>query len=123
MNGHSFRWQHFNRAITCVGMVMSVLMLGSVGCVTSVERREPAVETVLLVSKSENTATLQWESDAGAMYTVLQSSSRSAKTPWVPLPGYTRIRGTGQAITINDQFPRGQTRFYRLHTEPIVTRR
>ncbi len=123
MSGHSSRRQQPYRMIACVCAVASILVFGSTGCVTSVERREPAAETVLMVSKSEDAATLQWASDAGTMYTVLYSRSRSAKTPWEPLPGYTRIRGTGQTITIKDQFPRGQSRFYRVHTEPIAVRR
>lgn len=77
------------------------------------------IETTLIITRVDDVATLQWDSDARAYYTVLYATRRDAKAHWQPLPGCVRIRGTGERITITDKIPPGETRYYRLHVEPI----
>jgi hypothetical protein len=91
-----------------------------VGHVLAGKADVPVIETTLIVTRAGNTATLQWKSDPRVFYTVVYASRKDAKAEWKPLPGYVKIRGSGETITITDKVPFGEKRHYRLHVEPIA---
>ena len=89
------------------------------GCQTSSRPAvsEDGVRSTLVVGRSQDSATLQWESKRGVVYSVLFAKSRSSGAVWQPLPGYEKVPGTGETITIVDKIPYGVTRHYRLHVQ------
>ncbi|MBN1270272.1 MAG: hypothetical protein JXB04_11845 [Kiritimatiellae bacterium] len=104
-------------------MVMLCALGAWLGCVQlghAGTKELPTIEATLVITRVEGTATLQWESDPRALYTVVYAARRDAKAKWQPLPGYVKLRGNGERITITDKIPPGETRYYRLHVEPIT---
>lgn len=68
----------------------------------------------LIVARIGDAAILSWQAAVGNEYTILYADGRRSSVTWQPLPGATRIRGTGREMRIEDQAPPGITRYYRL---------
>jgi hypothetical protein len=100
---------------------LTLVLLIAAGCVTrEIAPKASLAKATLVVSRSGPDAHLQWKSDPSTVYTVLFAPSKKPDAQWKPMPGYIKIRGTGQMFTIKDTIPRGQTRYYRLHVEPAL---
>lgn len=68
----------------------------------------------LIVARIGDAALLTWQTSVANEYTILYSDGRRSAVAWQPLPGATRIRGTGREMRIEDEPPPGVTRYYRL---------
>lgn len=101
-----------------------VLLCCAAGCVTTVveDARKPAAEITWITTQTGDETTLHWESDPAIFYTVLYADRKDAGAEWKPLPGYVRMKGTGQEITVTDTVPPGEKRHYRVYPEPLTER-
>lgn len=70
----------------------------------------------MMVARSADEAVLSWSSRRGEEYMILFAESRESNARWRPLPGYERVRGTGETIEIRDPVPQNVPRFYRIVT-------
>ncbi len=93
------------------GLVLFPLL---VGCVTEVIEPKPLARATLVVTKSENVATLQWQTQRGVTYAVMYSLGGGASNRWRPLPSAGQIRGDGGMAKLTDTAPPGEDRLYRL---------
>ena len=87
------------------------------GCVSEPVNRAAEGSTTLMVSRSGDEAVLQWKSHPDYLYTVVYAPSLKSKTVWQPLPQATRVRGTGDTLSVTDRMAEGQSRYYRLNIE------
>jgi hypothetical protein len=105
----------------CGWVVVAAVVL-STGCATQrVLLDDPQNETRLFVTRSADQVTLAWETRPDYAYTVYYNHTRSAGSPWQPVPGLEWIRGTGRTVTYTDRVPARQDRFYRLKAAPAVS--
>ena len=102
-----------------VGLLLAGLL--QAGCVsgTSSVRQPEKGSTTLMVSRSEEKATLKWKSDPGYLYTVMVAPRRKTGVQWRAHPEFIRVPGTGRMIVLQDRVPHGQSRHYRLHIESV----
>lgn len=92
------------------------LLLLTAACVTVEETgtgRAGASDS-LIVARIGDAALLTWQSAVGNEYTVLYSDGRRSSVTWRPLPGASRLGGTGREMQVEDKMPQGETRYYRL---------
>ncbi len=108
------------RTVRWLGVIGSVALLISAACVTVEEtgRGDGGLHNQasdsLIVARIGDAALLTWQTSVGNEYTILYSDGRRSAVTWQPLPGASRVRGTGQEMRIEDQLPPGVTRYYRL---------
>lgn len=102
-----------------IGVLSGLLVLFAAACVTVEEPvagglAGAGASDSLIVARIGDAALLTWQSSVGNEYTILYSDGQRAATTWRPLPGASRIRGTGREMRIEDRMPVDTTRYYRL---------
>ena len=96
----------------------AVVLWAAAGCLTVREIEKPAADTTLMVIRTEQVVTLQWQAEAGVDYVVWYADQRGARAMWKTLPGAERVVGQGDRVTLRDQVPSGVNRYYRLQAAP-----
>ncbi len=104
--------------LPCLAAAGCLSLLLASGCASVREEETPLAETTLMVTRAGDVVNLQWASQRGFDYVVWYTDQRGARSAWKALPGSEQIRGTGAAIAIRDQPPRGQNRYYRVQAVP-----
>ncbi|NCC52752.1 MAG: hypothetical protein EOM20_16250 [Spartobacteria bacterium] len=93
------------------------------GCATQQPRTAPEIDTTLMMARSGDKATLQWNTRPDMLYTIMYAPHRKGGAVWKPLPSYTRVPGNGSTVTITDNIPPNTPRHYRLHIEALSPNR
>lgn len=96
------------------------LLLSLTGCVSkSVEdEKEAHAPSLMIAQNSDGDVTLAWESEIDRVYTIYYQAKEGAD--WKPLRTATRVRGTGEMLTVHDVVnPNWPLRRYRLLPEDI----
>lgn len=88
------------------------------GCTSTTIEEEYPPPRLLIAENSDGEVTIGWKSDPGYVYTVYYQSQVDGT--WKPLPNATRIRGTGENITVQDRVkPSSPPRPYRILPEKM----
>jgi len=93
----------------------AAILLLLAGCVSKVveEDRPPQM---MIAQNSDGDVTMTWESELGLVYTVYCQKTKGGD--WVALQGASRLRGTGETMTVRDRSnPRMPARRYRVLPE------
>ena len=82
----------------------------------------PSSQRALMIAQSGDMVTLQWKSERGLYYTLMYTDAQYDESPqgravWQPLPGYTRMPGTGRTETATFKTDPTRPRRYNLHVE------
>ncbi len=95
--------------------ILGLLLIA--GCVR-VEHgpEEPWRKTTLMIVRSRDGVTLQWQSVKDQRYTILYSDPTQDAGRWQELPVGTQVVGTGGTMTIVDTAPTAAQRKYRSST-------
>lgn len=87
------------------------------GCRTQiVEPKVPITKAVLIATRVEGKAQIEFETKEGEIYTVMFADRRSPSPRWRPLPGAENLVGTGGTMKLTDV---GPNRRYRLRLHSI----
>lgn len=91
------------------------LWLGA-GCATAPDpaRQLPQRRPKLYRTQAGDTVVLQWESEAGARYSVVYATDLGHSAVWRFLPGFEDFTGTGGTQTISFTAPVPGRTYYRL---------
>ena len=95
------------------------LLLSLTGCVNkSVEDEKELHAPPLMIAQSDGNVTIAWDSEVGHVYTIYYQAKEGAD--WKPLRTATRVRGTGEILTVHDVVnPNWPLRRYRLLSEDV----
>ena len=71
----------------------------------------------LFRTQSGDEVTLQWDSMAGTVYSVVYTPDLNKVSKWKTLPGYESVVGTGQPVIVKFRAPAPSRLYYRLITK------
>ena len=98
------------------GWLALVLMAG--GCVSE-EVAVPRRETVLVVTRVGDEATLSWTPEVDGVFAVMYSEGAGKPRQWKVLPGAEQVRSRqGEPVILVDRLQPGANRYYRLQALP-----
>ena len=103
------------------GATLSLLggLLLPQACVHVKHEKKPIAKANLFISRGAKETTLQWESQVGVLYTIMQKAKNSRSGTWTPIPDAQNIRGTGSTMIYVDHPRRGLEKSYRLNLVPM----
>ena len=99
--------------------IFAGLLLSLTGCVSkSVEDEKEVHAPPLMIAQSDGNVTIAWDSEVDHVYTIYYQAKEGAD--WKPLRTATRVRGTGEILTVHDVVnPNRPLRRYRLLPEDV----
>lgn len=103
------------RFVSIAALAAAVLPIA--GCVST--PIEPETEATFFVTRAGDTVTVSWVSEPDKVYTILYTTDRSGKVPWVIAAGGDSIRGNGDQITFVEKIPPDEQRYYRVQIDPL----
>ncbi len=103
--------------IFSLGLCLILALLA--GSCVSEEVAMPRRETILVVTRAGDEATLSWTPEADAFFAVMYSEGTDKPRKWKVLPGAEQVRGRkGEAVILVDRLRPGANRYYRLQALP-----